>query len=169
MQRDTREKKADSRVQDCVYVGMAADILHSGHIRLLKAAHPYGKIIVGLLTDNTIEEYKRVPCISYRQRKIVVENIKWVSKVVPQASFDYVPNLRKLKPKYVVHGSDWRRGIQKEMRSRVIKVLKEWGGRLVEPPYTKGISSTLLIERIQRSCKKKDSLFGTVWERYPGL
>ncbi len=148
-------KKGSPQVQDCVYVAMAADILHSGHIHLLKAAQPYGKIIVGLLTDKAIAEYKRIPCMPYTQRKMVVENIKWVSEAISQASFDYVPNLRKLKPKYVVHGSDWRRGIQKKMRARVIEVIKEWGGRLVEPPYTKGISSSLLIERIRRSRKKQ--------------
>lgn len=137
--------------QNYVYVAMAADIIHVGHILLLKAARRYGKIVVGLLTDKAIAEYKRIPCMTYKQRKAVVENIKWVSKVIPQKSWDYTPNLRKLKPRYVVHGSDWRKGIQAGMRARVIGTLKGWGGRLIEPPYTKGISSSILMERIRRN------------------
>ncbi len=134
---------------------MAADIVHPGHIRLLRAAHRYGRIVVGLLTDRAIAEYKRIPFMTYAQRKMVIENIRWVSKVIPQKSWDYAPNLRKLKPDYVVHGSDWRKGVQKSMRTRVVGILKEWRGNLVEPPYTKGISSSLLIGRCLRSHHKR--------------
>ena len=67
---------------------------------------------------------------------------------MPQETLDYVPNLKKLKPDFVVHGDDWKKGVQKETRKRVIHVLKEWGGKLVEPKYTEGISSTQLIKAI---------------------
>jgi len=132
-----------------VYVGMAADIVHPGHIHLIQVAASLGEVVVGLLTDWAISTYKRVPCMRYEQRKMVIENIKGVSKVVPQTTLDYVPNLRKYKPEYVVHGDDWRKGIQKKVRASVVEVLKEWGGELVEPPYTKGISSSRLIRRIK--------------------
>jgi len=129
-----------------VYVGMAADYIHVGHINIINEARAYGEIIVGLLTDKAIASYKRVPVTTYEQRKKVIENIKGVSKVVPQETLDYIENLRKIQPEYVVHGDDWKYGSQKDARQRVIEVLKEWGGILIEPPYTRGISSTLLIE-----------------------
>jgi len=129
-----------------VYVGMSADYLHVGHINLLKKAKKYGDITVGLLTDEAVASYKRIPMLSYDERKKVIENIQGVKEVVPQHTLDYVENLRKYKPDYVVHGDDWKKGVQKQVRQRVIDTLKEWNGKLIEPPYTKGISSTMLIE-----------------------
>ena len=129
-----------------VYVGMAADYIHVGHINIINEASKYGEVIVGLLTDKAIASYKRVPVTTYEQRRKVVENIKGVSKVVSQETLDYVENLRQIKPEYVVHGDDWKYSPQKYTRQRVVEVLKEWGGILIEPPYTRGISSTLLIE-----------------------
>jgi len=125
-----------------VYVGLAADIFHEGHINILKTASKYGEVIVGLLTDDAIASYKNVPYLNFNQRKTVVENIKYVSKVIPQTTLDYVENLNMVKPNYVVHGNDWKSGIQKKIRSDVIKTLKKWSGKLIEPKYTKNISST---------------------------
>ena len=127
-----------------VYVGMSADLVHPGHLNIIKTAQKYGEVIIGLLTDEAIASYKRVPHMTFEQRQEVVQNIKGVFKVVPQATLDYVPNLKELKPDYVVHGDDWRKGVQKEVRDRVIKTLAKWGGQLVEVPYTEGISSTQL-------------------------
>ena len=127
-----------------VYVGMSADIIHPGHINIIKVAQELGEVTVGVLTDEAIASYKRLPYMSYEQRMTVVENIKGVAHVVPQATLDYVPNLRQLKPDYVVHGDDWKSGIQIKTRERVKEVLKEWGGELVVPSYTEGISSTKL-------------------------
>ena len=132
-----------------VYVGLSADLLHHGHLNIIKEAKKLGEIIVGLLTDRAITSYKRLPYLSYEQRKIIVENIKGVKQVMAQDSLDYVPNLRRLRPDYVVHGDDWRTGIQKETREKVINALKEWGGELVEIPYTQGISSTYLNAKVR--------------------
>lgn len=131
-----------------VYVGMSADFIHHGHLNIIKEAQKLGTVIVGLLTDEAIASYKRLPLFTYQQRKLIIENIKGVDEVVPQEALDYVPNLRKIKPDYVVHGNDWRTGVQKEIRRKVIDVLKEWGGKLVEPNYTEGISSTQLINEL---------------------
>ena len=128
-----------------VYVGMSADLLHPGHINLLKQAAKRGDVVVGLLTDTAIASYKRLPYMSYEQREIVVKSIKGVSKIMPQHSLDYSENLEKLKPDFVIHGDDWKEGIQKNTRKQVIDVLKKWDGELIEMPYTKGISSTQLI------------------------
>jgi phosphoenolpyruvate mutase len=127
-----------------VYVGMSADLVHPGHLNILNEAAKHGEVIVGLLTDAAIASYKRIPFMEFEQRKIVIENLKSVSKVIPQSTLDYEPNLREIKPDYVVHGDDWKEGIQLETRKTVIEVLREWGGELIEIPYTKGLSSTQL-------------------------
>jgi len=132
-----------------IYVGMSADLIHHGHINIINQAGVYGEVIVGLLTDKAIASYKRLPALTYDQRKVIVESFKGVSQVVPQETLDYVPNLIKYKPDYVLHGDDWKTGIQAETRQRVINVLKEWGGELIEIPYTPGISSTKLHQCIK--------------------
>jgi phosphoenolpyruvate phosphomutase len=127
-----------------VYVGMSADLVHPGHMNILAKAAELGPVTVGLLTDAAIASYKRVPFLDYEQRRAVIERIKGVEQVVAQETLDYVPNLQKLKPRYVVHGDDWKTGVQAKTRQRVIDTLAEWGGELVEIPYTQGISSTQL-------------------------
>lgn len=132
-----------------VYVGMSADLVHPGHLNIIKKAAELGDVTIGLLTDEAIASYKRLPHMTFSQRKEVIENIKGVDKVVPQSTLDYVPNLESLKPDYVVHGDDWRDGVQQKTRERVIETLKKWGGELVEVPYTQGISSTQLNAAIK--------------------
>ena len=127
-----------------VYVGLSADILHKGHINILKIANSYGDVTVGLLTDKAIASYKNIPYLNYKKRKIVLENIKYVKKVIPQKTLDYVDNLNLIKPNFVVHGDDWKAGVQKKTRERVIITLKKWSGKLIEPKYTKNISSSLI-------------------------
>ena len=127
-----------------VYVGMSADLIHPGHLSIIGVARELGDITVGLLTDEAIASYKRLPFMSYEQRKIVVENIRGVTNVIPQTTLDYTQNLLDVKPDYVVHGDDWKDGIQSSVRDRVVEVLKQWGGELIEPKYTEGISSTRL-------------------------
>ena len=127
-----------------IYVGMSADLVHPGHINILKEAAKLGDVIVGLLTDKAIASYKRLPYMTYEQRKEVVENIKGVVKVIPQDTLDYRPNLESIKPDIVVHGSDWKEGVQYKTRQQVIDTLVKWGGELIEPDYTQGISSTQL-------------------------
>jgi phosphoenolpyruvate phosphomutase / 2-hydroxyethylphosphonate cytidylyltransferase len=127
-----------------VYVGMSADLIHPGHINVLEQAAELGDVIVGLLTDEAIASYKRLPHMTFEQRRTVVHSLKGVTEVVPQETLDYVPNLERLRPDFVVHGDDWRTGVQWHTRQRVIDALDQWGGRLVEVPYTEGISSTQL-------------------------
>lgn len=131
-------------MQKTVYVGMSADLVHPGHINIIKHAATLGDVTVGLLTDKAIASYKRVPFMQWDQRAEVIDSIKGVVRVVPQHTLDYVPNLREYRPDVVVHGDDWRTGVQAKVRQSVIDALAEWGGELVEVPYTKGISSTRL-------------------------
>ncbi len=132
-----------------VYVGMSADLVHPGHLNILARARDLGEVTVGLLTDAAIASYKRLPYMTYEQRRVVVENLQGVARVVPQETLDYEPNLRLLRPNFVVHGDDWVTGVQADTRRRVIDVLAEWGGQLVEVPYTQGISSTALNESMR--------------------
>ncbi|MBP3193936.1 isocitrate lyase/phosphoenolpyruvate mutase family protein [Natronogracilivirga saccharolytica] len=132
-----------------VYVCMVADMLHAGHLNIINEASKLGSVTLGLLTDEAVATYKRVPHQSYEQRKVVLENLKGVDRVVIQHELDYRPNLRKYKPDYVVHGDDWKEGPLKKTREQIIDALKEWGGELVEVPYTKGISSTQLNNVIE--------------------
>jgi phosphoenolpyruvate phosphomutase len=126
------------------YVAMSADLIHTGHINIINIASKYGKVIVGLLTDRAIASYKRVPIMEYKDRYKIISSIRGVDNVVPQKTHDYVSNLKKLKPDFIVHGDDWKTGVQKKIRERALKTIKKWGGKLIEPKYMDGISSTKL-------------------------
>ncbi len=132
-----------------VYLAMSADIIHHGHINVIAEARKLGEVTVGILTDEVIATYKRLPVIDFEHRKQIVENLKGVNRVVPQDTLDYVPNLLELKPDYVVHGDDWKTGIQQEIREKVIETLQQWGGELVEIEYTKGVSVSMLEQALQ--------------------
>ena len=131
-----------------VYVGLSADIIHEGHINILKIANNFGEVVVGLLTDDAIASYKNIPYLDYKTRKVIVQNIKYVKKVIPQNTLDYIPNLKLIRPDFVVHGDDWKTGVQKKTRANVIKFLKKNSGKLIEPKYTKNISSTKIKNKI---------------------
>jgi len=132
-----------------VYVAMSADIIHPGHLNIIENAAKYGEVTVGVLTDKAIASYKRLPYLKYEQRAQIVQAIKNVKEVIPQDTLDYRPNLKLLKPDFVIHGDDWKEGIQKETRQQVIDTIVEWGGQLIEIPYTKGISSTQLNNAVR--------------------
>ena len=139
--------------ENIVYVGMVADFFHHGHVNIIEEAKKLGNVIVGLLTDEAVASYKRPPVFTYDQRKKIIENIKGVTDVIPQDSLDYVPNLKKIKPNYVVHGDDWKYGVQQDIRQKVIDILKEWNGTLIEIKYTPGISSTSIIQDFLKTYK----------------
>ena len=128
---------------------MSADLIHPGHLNILKIASELGQVTVGVLTDSAIASYKRLPYMTYEQRSEVVSNLKSVYEVIPQPTLDYSENLQKIKPDYVVHGDDWKDGIQAKTRQQVINVLDEWGGELIEVPYTQGVSSTALNNAVK--------------------
>lgn len=120
-----------------VYMCFSTDMIHSGHIAIVKKAEKLGRLIVGVLSDEAIASYKRFPLMPFDERKSLFENISGVSKVVKQDTLSYVDILRELQPTYVVHGDDWKDGFQKPIRDEVVSVLAEYGGQLVEYPYSK--------------------------------
>ncbi len=129
-----------------VYVAMSVDFIHPGHIKILKEAKKLGEVIIGLLTDEAIATYKRLPVLNFEQRKEILQIVDGIKDIIPQTTLDYVPNLRKIKPDYVVHGNDWIEGPQQMVRKRVIETLEEWGGKLIELEYSKAFSSDDLIK-----------------------
>ena len=136
-----------------VYVPMAADIIHPGHINILKEAAKYGNVMVGLFSDEAIKTYKKPPSMTYDLRKTVIENIKGVKYVVKQDIRDYEPNLRKFRPDYMVHGTDWREGPLADVRAKAINVMGEWGGEVIEPEYTQGVSSSAIKQNMGEGTK----------------
>lgn len=137
-------------MQKRVYLGMIGDIMHPGLINIISEASKYGNVMIGLFTDKAIATRKRLPYLTYEQRKSVIENIKGVSEVVPQDEWSYVPNLKKYKPDFMVHGDDWKDGPAAELRMEVFEVMNEIGGKVIEVPYTKGINSTGLAEEMKK-------------------
>ena len=137
-----------------VYIAISADVLHHGHINLIKKASEYGNLIVGVLTDEVVATYKRFPVLDYEQRTFIIKNINGVSEVVPQDTLDYTVNLKKYKPDYVFHGDDWKEGVQSKIRQNVIDTLSGWGGKLIEIPYTKDVS----IDQINNIIKNAGSV-----------
>ena len=148
--------------QKTVYIGLSADNLHHGHMRLLEKARDYGDIIVGLLTDEAIATYKRLPYLKYDQRKQILLNLKGVKKIVPQKVQDYSNNIKMLKPDYMIHGDDWKKGYMSEFRKNCIKVLNSYGGKLIEFPYTKGVSSAAYISHLNNLSITPDIRRGTL-------
>lgn len=132
-----------------VYIAISSDIIHSGHMNVIEEGAKYGDVIIGLLTDEAIATYKRMPILDYETRRKIFENLKPVSRVVKQETLSYAENLRKLRPDYVVHGDDWKLGIQSMVRAEVLKILEEYGGELIEVPYTKGVSGEELDARLR--------------------
>ena len=131
-----------------VYVPLAVDILHKGHINIIKIAKNYGRVIVGLLTDKAIVKYKELTILNFEERKNLVKNLKYIDQVVAQDNYDYEEILNRIKPNYFVHGDDWKFDNRKIVRKKVIKILKKWNGRLIEPKYTKDVSSSIIKNKI---------------------
>lgn len=129
-----RVKQIENRT---VYMCFSTDILHSGHIALIKKAKQFGRLIVGVLSDEAVASYKRYPLLPFAERKVMFENIMGVYQVVEQKSLSYKENLQKYQPTYVVHGDDWQSGFQKPVRDEVVSVLASYGGKLIEFPYAK--------------------------------
>ena len=138
----TKLKEIESRT---VYMCFSTDIIHGGHIAIIKKAHKLGRLIIGVLSDEAVVSYKRLPLVPASERKIMFENVAGVYKVVDQRTLSYKENLEKYKPAIVVHGDDWCTGFQKPIRDEVVSVLASYGGRLVEFPY----SSDQKYEEIQ--------------------
>lgn len=174
----SKVKEIENRL---VYMCFSTDIIHSGHIAIIKKAAHLGKLIIGVLSDEAVVSYRRFPLLPFSERKTMFENISGVYKVVEQKTLSYRENIEKFHPYYVVHGDDWRTSFQKPIRGEVVSVLAEYGGRLVEFPYSndekykemeKRARADLSTSDVRRSrLKKVISMKGTVTaiEAHSGL
>ncbi len=139
------------------YIAISSDILHRGHLNIIEKAAALGEVTVGLLTDSAIATYKRAPLLDWDTRKTTLANMRQVARVVPQDTLSYAQNIREYKPDYVVHGDDWRTGIQSIIRAEVVTLLAEYGGELVEVPHTEGVSGTDLDTALRPTISTTDS------------
>lgn len=150
MKTEKNEQNINNFMSKQVYISISADLIHHGIINILNEAAKYGDVTVGLLTDAAIAAYKRLPFMTYDERKRVIESLKPVKRVVIQESLDSIPNIDKYQPDYIIHGDDWKESFQKTYRKKLLNYLKSCHGKikLIEVPYTKGISGTLLHEAL---------------------
>ncbi len=136
MEREECSLVNDIKTEKMVYLCFSTDIIHGGHIAIIQKAAALGRVIIGLMTDEAVATYKRFPILSFDERRKILESIKGVSEIVTQSTLSYVPNLLKFKPDIVVHGDEWREGIQAPVRKEVLETLQTYGGQLVEFPYS---------------------------------
>ena len=119
-----------------VYMCFSTDIIHGGHIAIIRKAQQLGELTVGVLSDEAVAGYKRFPLVPASERRIMFENIAGVARVVEQKTLSYRDVLEELRPDIVVHGDDWAAGFQKPVRDEVLRILESYGGKLVEFPYS---------------------------------
>lgn len=119
-----------------VYICFSTDVIHEGHLNVIREAKKYGNVIAGIMSDKAMVRFDRYPTISFQERIKMFENLSDIDEVVIQEEVMYEKNLRKIKPDYVIHGDNWRDGAQAAIRKNAIEVLSEWGGELIEVPYT---------------------------------
>ncbi len=137
-----------------VYTCFTTDVLHEGHMNIIKEAKKYGRLIAGVMSDEALVKFDRFPTISFEMRKQMLEGIAEIDEIVDQKSVSYRENLLKYRPDYVVHGDNWKDNEQKSVREEVIEILKEWGGTLIEVPYTRSEG----VKRIDNRMREKLSM-----------
>ena len=138
-----------------VFVPMCLDYFHHGHVNILNKAEKYGNIILGLVTDKGIASYKKnKPINSFTLRKSIALMLKNVKHIIPvKDPNNYIFLSNKYKFEYVVHGDDWKKGPQAESRKKLISIMKNWKGKVIDVPYTKKISSTIIKSHIKKNGK----------------
>ena len=137
------------KINKNIYLSLSADIIHSGHINIIKKAKKYGNIIIGLMTDAGIKSYKKKsPYFTYKLRKKVLKEIKCIKKIIPLNGLEYAKTARKYQLDFFVHGDDWKKGPQSKERDILIKTMKKWNGRVLEFKYTANVSSSKIKKKL---------------------
>ena len=132
-----------------VYMLFATDVIHEGHINVVKEAKKYGNVIGGVLCDAAMIRFNRFPTVSFDERVRMVKDIPEVDEVIVQNETLYENTLRKIKPDYVIHGDNWCEGPEKAIRDNAIKVMNELGGEVIEVPYTRNENVKKIDDRIK--------------------
>jgi len=139
----------DKKNRPVAVTSMCADPLHHGHINIINEAKKYGNVVIGLMTDEAMEGYKGKPLIKYENRLKVIQELKSVSQVIPLNDLDFASAAKKYQFEYFLHGDDWINNVQSESRKKLIEVMRVWGGKVIDVPYTNGISSSELQKEIE--------------------
>lgn len=134
-----------------VYTCFCTDIIHDGHLNIIKQARKYGRVIVGALSDVALIRYNKFPTLSFEERKKLYETLDGVEQVVIQDSVMYDDVMEKLHPDYVVHGDNWKEGPESAIRDNVLKCIETYGGELIEVKYT----YSPVIKKIDSQLKEK--------------
>lgn len=134
-----------------VYVCFSTDVIHEGHKNIVAQARKYGRVIAGVLSDSAMVRFDRFPTIPFEERRKLIASLEGIDEVVIQQDVMYENILRRIHPDYVVHGDNWRDGAQSVVRQNVIDVLEEWGGELIEVPYT----SNETVRKVDRMMRDK--------------
>lgn len=134
--------------ENIVYVSMIADLLHAGHIKILKEANKHGKVIVGLLTYDVCKKINDIPYLSYKNRFDALNAISYVDEIIPQKTITGIFEMKSIKANIVVHGDDWKKNDFQKIRVKVIEYLNSINGKLIEPKYSKDINSANVKEQI---------------------
>ena len=132
-----------------VYMLFATDVIHEGHMNVVREAKKYGKVIGGVLCDSAMVRFNRFPTVSFDDRLQMVKDILEVDEVVVQNETLYENTLRQIKPDYVIHGDNWCDGPQKAIRDNVFMVMEELGGEVIELPYTRNENVKKIDDRIK--------------------
>ena len=134
-----------------VYTCFTTDVIHEGHLNIIRQARKYGQVIVGVLTDQAMIRFDRFPTIPFEERLALVKGLEGISRVVVQDTILYDEIVRQLRPDYVIHGDNWLTGPQKVIRDNVEALLGAYGGQLIDVPYTYSEN----ITRIDRQMREK--------------
>ena len=132
-----------------VYTCFTTDVIHEGHMNIIKEARKYGDVVVGVLSDEAMIRFNRFPTVSFEERKRIVEEIPDVSRVIVQKNIHYDEIIKELKPDYVIHGDNWTEGPMKAIRDRVVSLLDSYGGKVIDVPYTVNENVKLVDRKIR--------------------
>lgn len=119
-----------------VYTCFCTDVIHEGHLNIIREAKKYGEVIVGVLSDMAMVRFNRFPTISFEERMQIVKEIDGVSDVIVQNDVMYDEVIAKLHPDYVLHGDNWREGPMQAIRNNVVSLMQRYGGQVIDVPYT---------------------------------
>lgn len=119
-----------------VYTCFCTDVIHEGHLNILREANKYGEVTVGILSDAAMIKFNRFPTVTIDERTKIVENTGLVSKVIIQNEIMYDQVIAECKPDYVIHGDNWCKGPERAIRQNVLDNLAKYGGQLIEVGYT---------------------------------
>jgi len=134
-----------------VYTCFCTDVIHEGHLNIIRCAQEYGELVVGILSDQAMIQYNRFPTISFEERVELVKHTEGVSRVIVQKEIMYDQVIKDLRPDYVIHGDNWKTGPESAIRENVLGLLAQYGGELVEPSYTYNEN----VKRIDQRLKEK--------------